>query len=213
MMKRIACALLVSAAAVGFASVAIVGSASAERAKGERTAEADPAPNESAPSPERPIPADPHELDVAYAEVSLRLAKLDLQKMTDLQNRVRGSITASQYDRVSGLARVAEEILRLTKEGKSTRAAMNLIRAREAVRTAEHVWKTAQQVKVAAAAISETELARLRTMVEVEKLSLARAEVAAATDSELDDLAWENDQMRDEMQRLRYRFEALTARR
>ena len=77
------------------------------------------------------------------------------------------------------------------------------------MRTAEQVWKTAQQVKVAANAISDIELSRLRMLVELEKLSLARAEAAAATDSPLDDLAWENDQLRDEMARLRYRFEAL----
>ena len=48
--------------------------------------------------------------------------------------------------------------------------------------------------------------------IDVERLMLARAEQAAKTDSPLDDLAWENDQLRDEVQRLRYRFEALTAR-
>lgn len=165
------------------------------------------------PAPARPAPTDQHDIDVAYAEVSLKLAKLDLQKMIDLQNRVRGSITATQFDRVEGLMRTAEEIARLTKEGKGTRSAFNVVRAREAVRTAETVWKSAQQVKAAANAISDTELARLRTMIELEKLSLARAEAAAATESPLDDLAWENDQLRDEMARLRYRFEALTARR
>ncbi len=82
-----------------------------------------------APAPERPVPTDPHDLDVAYAEVTLRLLKLDLQKMTDLQNRVRGSITASQFDRVDGMVRVAEDNLRLVKAGKGTRGAMNVVRA------------------------------------------------------------------------------------
>ncbi len=68
-------------------------------------------------------------------------------------------------------------------------------------------------MKAAANAISDIELLRLKTLIEVERLMLARAEAAAATNSPLDDLAWENDQLRDELQRLRYRFEALTARR
>jgi hypothetical protein len=166
-----------------------------------------------APVPARPVPTDPQELDVAYAEISLKLLKLDLQKMTDLQARVRGSITASQFDRVDGQVRVAEEYLRLAREGKGTRGAHNVLRAREALRNAEFVWKTAQQVKVAANAISDIELARLRTVIDVERVMVARAEAAAAKNSMLDDLAWENDQLRDEVQRLRYRFEALTARR
>ncbi len=194
-MKGITCALLAGAIA---GVLAVYGAAAVK---------------DDPPAPERPVPTDPHELDIAFAEVSLKLARLDLQKMTDLQNRVRGSITASQFDRVEGLVRVSEDVLQLTKAGKATRAAVNLARAREALRTAEVVSKTAQQVKAAANAISDTELARLRTMVEVERLMLARAEAAAATESEMDDLAWENDQLRDELQRLRYRFEALTARR
>jgi len=194
-MKGITCALLAGAIA---GVLAVYGAAAVK---------------DEPPAPERPVPTDPHELEIAFAEVSLKLAKLDLQKMTDLQNRVRGSITASQFDRVEGLVRVSEDVLQLTKAGKATRAAVNLARAREALRTAEVVWKTAQQVKAAANAISDTELARLRTMVEVERLMLAKAEAAAATDSPMDDLAWENDQLRDELQRLRYRFEALTARR
>jgi hypothetical protein len=165
------------------------------------------------PAPARPLPTDPHDLDVAYAEAMLKLLKLDLQKMTDLQNRVRGSITASQFDRVDGLVSAAEQSLRLTKEGQATRGAINVVRAREAVRTAEFILKTAQQVKAAANAISDIELARLRMTVEVERLMLARAEQAAKTDDPLDDLAWENDQLRDELMRLRYRFEAMTARR
>ncbi len=209
-MKRISWALAVGAV-LGFcvAYSAVVAQAPAARSRQA----ANPSAAEEAPAPERALPTDSHDIEVAYAEVLLKLARLDLQKMTDLQNRVRGSITASQFDRVEGLARVAEENLRLVKEGKASRAAMNVVRAREAVRTAEYVWRTAQQVKVAANAISDTELLRLRTMIELERLGLARAEVAAQTDSPLDDLALEVDQMRDEMQRLRYRFEALTARR
>ena len=63
------------------------------------------------PARARPVPTDPHELDVAYAEASLKLLQLDLQKMTDLQSRVHGSITASQFDRVDGMVRVAEDNL------------------------------------------------------------------------------------------------------
>jgi hypothetical protein len=211
-MKGIACALLIGAV-VGYA--ATVGSATDET-KGTGRAPAGRPSTVSiseAPAPARETPTDPHELAVAYAEMSLKVVQLDYQKMTDLQSRVRGSISTSQLDRVEGLVRVAEDNLRLAKAGNTSRGAMNVVRAREAVRTAEQVWKTAQQVKVAANAISDIELSRLRMLVELEKLSLARAEAAAATDSPLDDLAWENDQLRDEMARLRYRFEALTARR
>jgi hypothetical protein len=210
-MKVVICALLIGVAAGHLGAVSIADESRSSKAPSAGRPAA-LSVNE-APAPERPVPTDPRELEIAYAEVLLKLAKLDLQKMIDLQNRVRGSITATQFDRVEGLARVAEETFRLAKEGKATRSAINLVRAREALRTAEMVWKTAQQVKAAANAISDIELARLRMMVEVERLSLARAEAAAATESPLDDLAWENDQLRDDMQRLRYRFEALTARR
>ncbi|HEY1603924.1 MAG TPA: hypothetical protein VGG64_30265 [Pirellulales bacterium] len=211
-MKGIACALGIGAV-VGYA--ATVGSATDETKGAGRAPAGRPSTVSiaDAPAPARDIPTDPHELAVAYAEMSLKVVQLDYQKMTDLQSRVRGSISNSQLDRVEGLVRAAEDNLRLAKAGNTSRGAMNVVRAREAVRTAEQVWKTAQQVKVAANAISDIELSRLRMLVELEKLSLARAEAAAATDSPLDDLAWENDQLRDEMSRLRYRFEALTARR
>jgi len=208
-MRTIACAILFGAAA-GY--VAAYGAATENPAAGG-AAPRKPAPVLDAPAPERPLPTDPHELEVAYAEVFLKLARLDLQKMMDLQNRIQGAITTSQFDRVEGLVRVAEDNLRLVKEGNATRAALNLVRARESLRTVEHILKTAQQVRASANAISDTEMARLRTSVELERLALARAEVAAKTDSPIDDLALEMDQMRDEMMRLRYRFEALTARR
>jgi hypothetical protein len=150
---------------------------------------------------------------VAYAEVYLKLARLDYQKMVDLQNRIPGATSASQLDRVEGLVRVAEAMLRLAKEGNATRAEMNVVRARETLRTAEQMWRTAQQVRASANAISDVELSRLRTTVELERLGLARAEAVAKTDSPLDDLGLEMDQIRDEILRLRYRFEAITARR
>ena len=211
-MKGIACALLVGAVFgyLGTGGVTSDGPAASGAAPAGKSATV---ADSVTPAPERPVPTDPHELDIAYAETYLRLARLDLQKMQDLQNRIRGAITASQFDRVEGLVRVAEENLRLTKEGKATRAALNLVRAREALRTTEHIWKTAQQVKATANAISDTELARLRMAVELDRLSLAKAELVAKTDSPLDNLAQEVDQMRDEMMRLRYRFEAMTARR
>lgn len=206
-MKGICCALLLGALA-GYVGTLLTGAdhTAAAAAPGK------PAPID-APAPERAVPNDPHELEVAYAETFLKLARLDLQKMLDLQNRIKGAITSSQFDRIEGLVRVAEDNYRLTKEGKATRQSMNLVRARESLRTAEQVLKTAMQVKASADAISDTEMARLRTSVELERLGLARAEAVAATDSPLDDLQLEIDQMRDEMMRLRYRFEAMTARR
>ncbi len=222
-MKGVACALLAGAAAGYVASLGAAGNDAALKlllaAVGAREAAAAPGERPAVlgdrerPAPEQPVPTDPHELDVAYAVASLKLLQLDLQKMTDLQNRVRGSITASQFDRVDGMVRVAEDNLRLVKAGQASRGAVNVMRAREGVRTAEFQLKTARQVKAAANAISETQMARLGAEVEVERLMLARAEQAAATDSPIDDLAWENDQLRDEVQRLRYRFEAMTARR
>jgi hypothetical protein len=222
-MKGVVCALLAGALAGYVASFGATGNSETARslltvfdARVATAAPGDKAPvvgDNERPAPARPVPTDPHELDVAYAEASLKLLQLDLQKMTELQNRVQGSITASQYDRVDGMVRVAEDNLQMVKSGKVSRGALNVMRAREAVRTAEFVLKKARQVKAAANAISETQLTRLAVEVEVERLMLARAEQAAATDSPIDDLEWENDQLRDEVQRLRYRFEALTARR
>ncbi|HVU85964.1 MAG TPA: hypothetical protein VHD36_01500 [Pirellulales bacterium] len=222
-MKGVVCALLAGAVAGFVASLGAAGNGAAIgsllTAFDAREAAAAPGDRPAVlgdnerPAPARPVPTDPHELDVAYAEASLKLLQLDLQKMTDLQSRVHGSITASQFDRVDGMVRVAEDNLRMVKAGNPSRGALNVMRAREAVRTAEFVLKTARQVKAAANAISDIQLTRLGVEVEVERLMLARAEQAAKTDSPLDDLAWENDQLRDEVQRLRYRFEALTARR
>jgi hypothetical protein len=212
MRQSIACAILAGAAAGYLGSVGATGGEQRPN-NGPSTGSRPAASSADAPAPERSPPTDPHELAVAYAEVYLKLAKLDLQKMVDLQNRIPGATSASQIDRVEGLVRVAEAGLRLAKEGKVARAQMNVVRARETLRTAEQMWKTAQQVRASANAISDVELSRIRITVELERLGLARAEAVAKTDSPLDDLALEMDQIRDEILRLRYRFEAITARR
>ena len=159
-------------------------------------------------------PSEDHALELKYAEVYLKLARLDLQKQSDLQSRVQGSISLTQMERVRGLLRVAEENHRLVREGKASRAALNLARAREAVHMAEELYKVAQQVNGAApTTISAIDVERARLTIDLERASLAKAEAASRTESSLDDLAWEIDQNRDDLQRLRYRFEAVTARR
>ncbi|MBI2826235.1 MAG: hypothetical protein HYX69_16260 [Planctomycetia bacterium] len=207
-------------------SLAMAGAGDAGRAPAAQARAAPPDNERPTPRPPDREPADAkqpadalpasnlHDLELRYATVYLKLAELDLQKLLNLQKRVSGAISSSQIDRVDGLVRVAQDNLRLIDEGKASRSALNLARAKEAVRTAEQVFKTAQQVsRSTTGAISEIDLDRARLTVDLERLSLAKAEAAAASDSPLDDLQWELDQMRDDMQRLRYRIEAITARR
>lgn len=195
----------------------IVGAAAAFLAMGEPPAESTrPAATLATPAPataEAPS-SEARELELKYAEVYLKLARVDLQKQVDLQSRVQGSISLAQMERVRGLLRIAEENDRLAKEGKLSRGAMNIARGREAVHMAEELYKVAQQVNRASpTSMSAVDVERARLTIEVERASLAKAEYAARTDSPLDDLAWEIDQNRDELLRLRYRFEAVTARR
>jgi hypothetical protein len=191
-------------------SVVIVGAAAAYLAMG---VSAEQAPTSQAPAAVAQS-SDDHARDLKYAEIYLKLARLDLQKQTDLQSRVQGSISLTQMERVRGLLRVAEENYRLIREGKSSRGALNVARAREAVHMAEELYKVSQQVNGAApTTISAIDVERARLTIELERANLARAEAAARSDSPLDDLAWEIDQTRDELLRLRYRFEAITARR
>src|SRR6185369_12508014 len=113
-------------------------------------------------------PANDHELELKYAEVYLKLARLDLQKQADLQSRVQGSISLTQMERVRGLMRVAEENYRLVSEGKASRAALNVARAREAVHMAEELYKVAQQVNRAApTAISGIDVERARLTIDL----------------------------------------------
>jgi len=201
MSQNIFCALLLGAAAAFLAVDESKSRAPATEGQG------------IAPAPVTATTGD-HDLELKYAEVYLKLARLDLQKQSDLQSRVQGSISLTQMERVRGLLRVAEENYRLVREGKTSRGALNIARGREAVHMAEELYKVAQQVNgVSATTISAIDVERARLTIDLERASLAKAEAAAKTESPLDDLAWEVDQNRDELLRLRYRFEAITARR
>lgn len=160
------------------------------------------------------LAAQQHKLDVKYAETFVRLSEVNLQKAEDFNARVPGAFSAAEVGRLRSIVSYAQDRLKWVKGPNQRQADANIFMADQALRAADQNYEKALSANSRVpGAVSQLETERLRLTVELAKMSREKAELAARTNSPIDDVQWELDQLREDVMQLRSRVEAITSRR
>lgn len=153
------------------------------------------------------------QLNVKYAQLYLKLAKVNLEKAQSLNNRVAGAFSAVEVDRLTRLVQLAEDRLKsVQKSGKQSEAYRQSAEA--TVNSAESTYRKSLATNERyPGAVSPLEVERQRLTLELAKLALEKANLIGGSNDALAGLQWEVDQLREDMLILRSRVEAITSRR
>lgn len=160
------------------------------------------------------LAADQQKLNEKYAETFLRLSEVNLQKAEDFNARVPGAFSAAEVGRLRSIVSFARDRLNWVKGTNHRQSDANIFMADQALRAAEQNYDKAMSANNRVpGAVSILEMERLRLTVELAKMSREKAELVARTNTPVDDVQWELDQLREDVMQLRSRVEAITARR
>lgn len=153
-------------------------------------------------------------LEVEFATVVLKMAKVDLQQALDFNRRVSGAYSEAEVERLRNVVKSAEEQVDFAKNTGDKPGAMNLFGAEAALRNAEGNLKKAQETNAQApGAINETSLEKLRLTAELARLNVAKGRAAVDSGEPLALVQWQLETLRIELWQLRNRLEAITSRR
>jgi hypothetical protein len=153
------------------------------------------------------------QLTIKYAKINLKLAQLNLQSAQAYNQNVAGSFSQAEVERLQRLAEMAQARLKWA-ETHGNQADANRLSAELAVQSAEVTYRKALATNnQRPGAISPTILEQRRLTLELARLNVRKAELVGHSASQLEDLQWQVDQLREDMLILRSQFEAITSRR
>ena len=143
-------------------------------------------------------------IGVRYARAYLALTKAELAKASEANQRVPGTMPASQLSGLELSVLIAEENLKQAQavaEGKTYNSLV--VVATENLKVADEAYQRAQEVnRRVVGTITATELERLRLAAEVAKLAVERSKALDGQPADVR-LQWEVEQLREEVLRLR----------
>jgi len=151
-------------------------------------------------------------LNVRYARAYLKLAKMDLQKVLDMNSHVPGTFPDVVVEPLRQVVRIAESQLQQALNGNGGgRQNMDLHNVEAAVMVAETRLQQATAAnKRMPGSFDEGEVERLRLGAEVARLALAKAR-AASVQSVVNHLQADVEELRQEVLQLRSRVFELSA--
>lgn len=162
----------------------------------------------------QPNPAEASEtIDVRYAKALVGLAKLELLKAVEANQKTPGSFSDAAIDSLRESLGSAElQLAESIRKARADTQNAHVRKCEESVRAAEAEWRRAiaanQKVP---GSVSDSELERLRLTAEVARLGLIKAR-AANVNSALEHLQWQLEELRNEVLSLRNRVESLSQR-
>lgn len=145
-----------------------------------------------------------------YAEASLRLAKIDLQKAIELNKRVPNTFSPVALQPLEQAVDLAQQWYDDVRKAVADPLYASYVRGEEAalmIAEAEYQKARAADERFPGTT-NPDELERLRLTAEVARLRYTRA-LDSASEPESARLAWQVEQLREEMIRLRARVEQL----
>jgi hypothetical protein len=157
-------------------------------------------------SPDSPAASHPHHatdsVALKYAEASLKLAQIDLQRAEDANERVAGTITPGAMDQLQH--RVFEAQARLSALRGESGAAAASLKVLEAAATiaATRLSQAEAANRRAPGAVPQLQLERLRVGNELAQLRIERTKSLQQAPLE-QQLAWEVEQLHQELDELR----------
>ncbi len=148
-------------------------------------------------------------LDVRFAQTYLKLAKVELKKALEANEKSSAAYSAALVERLRQNVKTAEEQLQQARmESQGDVHKVHLRDAEAAVAIAELRLTQAQAMNERlAGSYDQTELERLRLTVEVARLRLEKARDPARVSSPNAHLKWQLEQLRDEVLELHIRLE------
>jgi chromosome segregation ATPase len=153
------------------------------------------------------------DINIQYARGFLRIAQLSLEKAQGYNQSVSGSFSQAEVDRLQRLVQVGKERLKWA-EARGNQSDANKFSAELAVQAAETTYKKALATNERLpGAVSPITLEQQRLAVELARLSLKKVELVRQTGSQVAELQWQLDQLRDEVLTLRSQLESITSRR
>lgn len=156
----------------------------------------------------------PESVDVRYRRAYLQLAKAELEVLKDANKRVKGTYTEGTVERFQQHVGIAREQLQqtlLADQGKLHK--VHVLEAEAVLKIAEGRLERALTAnRRLSGAVRDVEIKRLRLVVEVARLGLARARDPASTQSENAHLQWQLDGLREDVLRLQLRVVELSVR-
>jgi hypothetical protein len=154
-------------------------------------------------------------LEVQSAQAYVKLTELDLQKITQMNEKMSGVYSTSEVDNLKLTVDIARERVRVAQEAVDGNKESSLVGiAALRMRNAQQVYERALNAnKRLATAYGQIDLERLRVAVDSARVDLDKAKVVARMNSPLTDLHLELDELREEVRQLRYRITAITSRR
>jgi len=162
----------------------------------------------------QPIPAEPSEtIDVRYAKALVGLAKLELLKAVEANQKTSGSFSDEAIDTLrQSLGNAELQLAESIRKARADTQNAHVRKCEESVRAADAEWRRAIAAnRKTPGSVSENELERLRLTAEVARLGLIKARAANAQ-SALEHLQWQLEELRSEVLSLRNRVEGLSQR-
>ncbi len=154
-------------------------------------------------------------LEVQSAQAYVRLTELDLQKITQMNEKMSGVYSGSEVDLLKSAVEIAKERVRVAREDLDGQKESSLVGiATIRLKSAQQIYDRAVSAnKRLATAYGPIDMERLKVAVDSARVDLDKAKVVAQMESPLTDLHLELDQLREEVRQLRYRITAITSRR
>ncbi len=154
-------------------------------------------------------------LEIQSALAYVKLTELDLQKITQMNEKMSGVYSNSEVDLLRSAVEIAKERVRVAQEvlnGKQESSLVGIAAVR--LKSAQQIYDRAINAnKRLASAYGPIDVERFKVAVDSARIDLDKAKVVAQMNSPQTALHLELDQLREEVRQLRYRITAITSRR